>query len=124
MRPKKEKSQEKSMQISVRFTPPQMEILASLAANSGKTKAEYLRSLLLGVTPKPRAVIVHDDADILQELHAINRVGNNLNQIARYLNQNGQMTNILAKEIRNTLNELNAAVLKLNHAIEDEYTGR
>ena len=124
MRPKKEKALEKSKQISVRFTEPQMEILASLAENSGKTKAEYLRSLLLGVTPWPRPVIVHDDSAILCELYAINHVGNNLNQIARYFNQNGQMTNILAKEIRNTLNELNAAVLKLNHAIEDEYSKR
>lgn len=121
MRPKKEKALEKSKQISVRFTEPQMEILASLAENSGKTKSEYLRSLLLGVTPRPRSVIVHDDSAILRELYAINHVGNNLNQIARYFNQNGQMTNSLAKGIRNTLNELNAAVLKLNYAIEDEY---
>ena len=60
--------------------------------------SEYIRRLLLHRKIPIYPIVIHDDRELIEELHKINKVGNNLNQIARYLNQGGVLTNPLAKQ--------------------------
>jgi hypothetical protein len=70
---------------------------------------------------KKLPVIIHDEREINQELRNINKLGNNLNQIARYLNGSGQMNETLSQEIRKTLTTLDLSIHDFNSAVEVEY---
>ena len=53
--------------------------------------------------------------------HELQRIGNNLNQIARYFNEGGLMTNPLAKELHHALQEIDKLVIRCNEELEKEY---
>lgn len=79
--------------------------------------------MILGRQIKYAPTVVHDDTAILEELRRINKVGSNLNQIARYLNEGGNMTNPIAVDLRKILQALNECCNTLNRKMEDEYGG-
>ena len=70
----------------------------------------------------PKQVIVlHDDSALVSELAKLNKLGSNLNQIARYFNEGGMMTNSLAKELHHALQEVEKMVIRCNEELEKEY---
>ena len=85
-RPTKEPHEKRSAaRPAVRLTQAELTHLQSLAASARLPVSDYVRQRLLSgkVTPRPSA----DQASLLTEL---NRIGVNLNQIARQLNRGDQ----------------------------------
>jgi len=69
--------------VSTRLTPEQHDWLEAAAAACGLPLAAYVRRLVLGATATPRP----HRASVRAAIAALNRVGNNLNQIAKKANQ-------------------------------------
>jgi len=103
-RPRKESGERRDEQLKLRLTLAEIERLREQAATSGLTVADYARRRILGlpVSPAPRRA----DAALLSEL---NRIGVNINQIARSLNR-GQS---LALECDDVLAELRRVMAKV-----------
>ena len=120
-RPKKKTPPAKVHQLPVRFTDDLYAVLSDNADKAGLTRGDYIRHLVAGKTPKARPPIFHDDTALISELAKLNKLGNNLNQIARYFNEGGLMTNPLAKELHHTLQEIDKMVIRCNDELEKEY---
>ena len=120
-RPKKKTPPAKEHQLPVRFTEDLYAVLSENAQKAGLTRGEYIRHLVAGRTPKAQPPIFHDDTALVSELAKLNKLGSNLNQISRYFNEGGLMTNELAKELHHTLQEIDKMVLRCNKELEKEY---
>ena len=120
-RPSKKTPPAKVHQLPVRFTEDLYAVLSDNAQKAGLTRGEYIRHLVAGKTPKAHPPIFHDDTALVSELAKLNKLGNNLNQIARYFNEGGLMTNPLAKELHHTLQEIDKMVIRCNEELEKEY---
>lgn len=120
-RPRKKLPPAKEHFIGFRLTDELYQVIAADAESTRLSVSEYCRQLATNRTIKYAPPIIHNDTAIVRELHSINKLGSNLNQIARYLNQGGNMTNPLAKEIRETLQVLNDSCNALNRRVEEEY---
>ena len=70
---------------------------------SGLSREAYLRHLVNGLVPQDAPPPAY--YDFMREFH---RIGGNLNQIARYLNEFGTPYNALAAEVRAELSDLAA----------------
>ena len=120
-RPSKKTPPAKVHQLPVRFTEDLYAVLSENAQKAGLTRGEYIRHLVAGRTPKAQPPIFHDDTALVSELAKLNKLGSNLNQIARYFNEGGLMTNPLAKELHHTLQEIDKMVIRCNKELEKEY---
>ena len=103
--------------IHFRVSEAFYEVIAHEARQCGLSISEFCRRVLINRPIKKLPVIIHDEREIIQELRNINKVGNNLNQIARYLNEGGQMNETLSQEIRKTLTTLDLAIHDFNSAV-------
>lgn len=72
------------------------------------TLSDYVRKLLTSRKPiiKKRIEVVFNDPEILQIFRNLSPCGNNLNQIAAYLNDGGTLTNQMWKDIKECISEL------------------
>lgn len=120
-RPSKKTPPAKVHQLPVRFTEDLYAVLADNARKAGFTRGEYIRHLVAGKTPKAQPPIIHDDTALVSELAKPNKLGNNLNQIARYFNEGGLMTNPLAKELHHALREIDKLVIRCSEELEKKY---
>lgn len=100
-----------SKATAFRFTPEEHARLGQLAEQSGLSRAEVLRNLVRS-TPLPTRLSAFDQA----ALGLLARLGNNLNQIARSVN-NGDRTLVafesMAKEADQVRGVVNEALQKL-----------
>ena len=81
--------------LGVKLTPSQMAQLRDRAAASGLPVSMLARTLLTGGRlPKPGA----DPATLRAVMAEINRLGNNVNQLARIANQTGRIRSEAALE--------------------------
>ena len=110
--------------ITIRLTEDQYEVIDKNAKLSQLSLSEYIRRCLLNQKIPEYNIIIHDDQEILEELHKINKLGNNINQIAKHLNQGGKMTNPLAAQLKQLHQLLWDTVMKLDAAVEKEYATR
>jgi hypothetical protein len=79
-RPKKQDGEKRSEQTKERWTPAELEYLNDqAAARAGLFRAEYIRLRALAYSLRPAPHSSADPALIV----ALNRVGNNVNQLAR-----------------------------------------
>ena len=120
-RKKKTLPPSKEQRITIRLTEYEYQVLKKECQLSQLSVSEYIRRLLLNREIPIYPVIIHDEHEILEELRKINKVGNNLNQIARHLNQGGVMTNSLALELRNIAHHMHDSLIRLDEAAEKEY---
>ena len=109
-RKKKDLPPAKERFVGLRFTEEQYSVLEHNAKAAQLSVSEYIRRS-----------IIHDEHEILEELRKINKVGSNLNQIARHLNQGGVMTNPLAAELKGIARMLHDTCMKYDAAVEKEY---
>ena len=107
--------------IHFRVSEAFYEVIAHEARQCGLSISEFCRRVLINRPIKKLPVIIHDEREIKQELRNINKLGNNLNQIARYLNEGGQMNEMLSQKIRKTLTTLDLSIHDFNSAVEAEY---
>jgi hypothetical protein len=90
-----------------RFTTEHLEALADHARACGLTRAAYIRQVVLGVTPAARRPLSH------AAIVAVNRVGNNLNQLV-HLAHTGV---VLPPDLRRAVEEVRRAVQALRDTL-------
>ena len=120
-RKKKDIPPAKSRYVPLRFTEDQYSVLEHNAKAAQLSVSEYIRRSVTGQKIPEFQPIIHDEHEILEELRKINKVGSNLNQIARHLNQGGVMTNPLAAELKDIARMLHDTCMKYDAAVEKEY---
>ena len=105
-RPKKQLPPAKDHQLTIRFTEELYNVLTADAEAAGLPRTEYIRQLITNHKPVIKQEIVFNDPEILQIFRNLGHFGANLNQIARYLNQGGTMTNQMWKDIKDCIAEI------------------
>lgn len=76
--------------VTVRMPADQLEALAHEAGMAGLSTAAYCRALISGRRPALRNEVVLDASQVLPAVWQLARVGNNLNQIARWLKRDAK----------------------------------
>ena len=78
----------------------------------GMNQSEFIRQAITGVTVKPSITVSPVNDELLAAVDRLTgeygKIGSNLNQIARYLNEYGAPYNALASEVRAALPDLAA----------------
>ena len=73
-------------------------------------QSEFIREAISGATIKPTIVATLVSDDLLAAIGKLTaeygRIGNNLNQIARYFNQGGILSSEMRNEIRKSLRDI------------------
>lgn len=80
----------KYKQIKVNFTPEDHSRISQLAKAENLTIAQYIRSRLdsqIKDAPSPNRAVIYKRADP-KLLYQLSRIGSNINQLARKVNQN------------------------------------
>lgn len=109
-RPKKAQDEQRSARLSgIRLTEAERDFIEQMAARAGLPVAEFCRRAILGQRITARRAT--PDRDALAEL---NRIGVNLNQIARAVNRGRD----LPAEFAEILAQIHAAVAKLEEGAE------
>lgn len=85
-------------------------------ASGSSTLAKYARQILFSDNHAKQQAIQLDKQKHLELLAAMNRIGNNINQIARALNQHQQMTPDMHKTLAGLKEKLNLLVENTEHA--------
>lgn len=120
-RRKKDIPPAKIRSVGIRFTEEQYSVLEHNAKQARLSVSEYIRRSVLNQKIPVFQPIIHDEHEILTELRNINKVGNNLNQIARYFNQGGMMNNQIAVDLKSLIKHLNDSCIRFDTAVVKEY---
>ena len=87
----------------------------------GMSQSEFIRQAIQGVTVKPiiNVSCINDEllAAIGRLTGEMGKVGGNLNQIARYLNEFGAPYNTLSTEVRSALSDMAALKFQVLHEV-------
>lgn len=86
-RPKKEK--DSIVHITLRLTDTEYELITSRANEIGISRSDYIRKQLLDGKIIMKYEIVTDMPELQKLVTEFGRIGNNLNQIARFFNIGG-----------------------------------
>ena len=100
-RPKKETEKYRNHRITIRFTDLEYSIIETAARQTNMSLAAYVRTQVLKGQVHTKIEIVTDVPEIKKLLAEFGKIGNNLNQIAKYFNQGG----ILSQEMRGEINK-------------------
>lgn len=92
--------------ITLRLTEIELAILDKACDNSGLSRSDYLRNLIMNNTPQIHFEVVAD-MDILRKLVGeYGKIGSNLNQIAKHFNSGGERSLMMEDEIRQCISDL------------------
>ena len=100
-RPKKETEKYRNHRITIRFTDLEYSIIETAARQTNMSLAAYVRTQVLKGQVHTKIEIVADVPEIKKLLAEFGKIGSNLNQIAKYFNQGG----ILSQEMRGEINK-------------------
>ena len=105
--------------MSLRISAEDKEQIEEKARKTGLTTSEYIRRCALG-----RKLPCYGDTSLLKEYSMqLGKIGSNLNQIAKYVNQ-GFPPESLRGEIRETCRELVDLKFRILPALEDVACGK
>ena len=114
-----DKKKETMTRIEMRISKEDKELIEQKARKAGITTSEFIRRSALG-----RRLPSYGDTTILQEYSMqLGKIGSNLNQIAKYVNQ-GFPLDSLRGEIRETCRELVDLKFRVLPALEDVACGK
>ena len=105
-RPKKEKTLTKTKDVHLRMNETEYTLLIERARASDMTVSEFVRNALNNQNVIIKYEITADVPEIKQLISQFGKIGNNLNQIARYFNQGGIISSEMKKEIRKSLRDI------------------
>lgn len=126
-KPKKSDRRQRTETLFARVTPEEKSAFIARADRAGMATAAFMRALALGdAGPRARRRRPVEHQALVQTLAALNRVGNNLNQIARNSNLG---IDIGVPELRDALQRYHAAVAAIYDAlgmepVADDYKGK
>lgn len=100
-RPKKETEKYRNHRITIRFTDLEYSIIETATRQTNMSLAAYVRTQVLKGQVHTKIEIVTDVPEIKKLLAEFGKIGSNLNQIAKYFNQGG----ILSQEMRGEINK-------------------
>ena len=100
-RPKKETEKYRNHRITIRFTDLEYSIIETAARQTNMSLAAYVRTQVLKGQVHTKIESVTDVPEIKKLLAEFGKIGSNLNQIAKYFNQGG----ILSQEMRGEINK-------------------
>ena len=100
-RPKKETEKYRNHRITIRFTDLEYSIIETAARQTNMSLAAYVRTQVLKGQVHTKIEIVTDVPEIKKLLAEFGKIGSNLNQIAKYFDQGG----ILSQEMRGEINK-------------------
>lgn len=100
-RPKKETEKYRNHRITIRFTDLEYSIIETAARQTNMSLAAYVRTQVLKGQVHTKIEIVTDVPEIKKLLAEFGKIDSNLNQIAKYFNQGG----ILSQEMRGEINK-------------------
>ena len=109
-RPKKDEQTIRSNSIHIRMNDTEYELLQERASAVNMSMAEFIRNALDSQQVTIKYELVADVPEIKKLIGEFGKIGSNLNQIARYLNEYGVPYNTLSGEVRAAISDL--AVLK------------
>ncbi len=105
-RPKKEKQIVRTRHINLRLTETQYEVISEASKQAGLSLSEYIRAQLSKGKVVAKYELVADIPELKKLTAEFGRIGNNLNQIARHLNQGGTHSQEMQKAIRQCMAEI------------------
>ena len=112
--PKKYNTPHRSMTVKTRLSKEEYAAFEELVVLCGVSKAAYIRKAITGALLKPTIVVTAVNDELLKKLDDLiaqyGKIGGNLNQIARHLNEYGVPYADLEKEVRDVAVDL--AMLK------------
>lgn len=105
-RPKKTITPIKEKRIMFRVTDDLYDVIANEAASAKMNVSEYCRKVCTDKRLIVRKEKIFDNPDLLSALSNLGKIGSNLNQIARHLNEGGSIDSALKKELMQCITEL------------------
>ena len=105
-RKKKEFPPVKERFIGFRVTDELYGIIETEASQAKMSVSEYCRTLATNKRVAIRKEVVFDNPELLSALSNLGKIGSNLNQIARHLNEGNSIDATLRKELLQCITEL------------------
>lgn len=105
-RPSKEKALDHKNIITLRLTDIELAYLDQSAESLHVTRSEYLRNLILEKPMIYKYEVVADNEQLKKLNAEIGKIGSNLNQIAKHLNQGGVRSIILQDRVHECIDKL------------------
>jgi len=107
-RPEKDGDDKRTLMVYVRMTATEKSKLQTLSQNAGLTPSDFIRAKTLGVAPLMKKATPEREG-FIKALTELNKVGSNVNQVARALNrknENGEGPYVSKDTIDYTLHRL------------------
>jgi pterin-4a-carbinolamine dehydratase len=101
--------------VKVRMTDKEIIKLSEMAVSSGRNVSEYIRAKLFG-GEKATINAVEFLKEYKTQIHEMQKIGNNINQLAHYANvciKNGMLSETVVQEMNQTIGELTKIEIKL-----------
>lgn len=92
--------------VTIRLTDTEFSIIENAATQAEMSISEYMRTQTMEGKVNARFEIVADVDEIKKLIGEFGKIGNNLNQIARYFNQGGVLSSEMRNEIRKSLRDI------------------
>lgn len=105
-RPKKTITPIKEKRIMFRVTDELYEVIATEASSAKMTVSEYCRKVCIDKRLIVKKEVVFDSPELLSSLSNLGKIGSNLNQIAKHLNEGGTATAQLKQELVQCITDL------------------
>lgn len=105
-RPQKEMDMKREHRVTIRLTDIEFSIIENAAEQAEMSISEYMRTQTMEGNVTARFEIVADVDEIKKLIGEFGKIGNNLNQIARYFNQGGIISSEMRNEIRKSLRDI------------------
>lgn len=103
-RPKKELS--RSHLIAFRLTDVEYDLVTSMAQEAGLSASAHIRKLLLEGNVNITYEVVADVPELQKLTAEFGKIGNNLNQIARYFHMGGIRSKAMQNEIHECISQI------------------
>ncbi len=115
--PKRSEKRQRDVFLTARCTPSEKAVAIDYATNQGLSLGDYLRLLAIGA--KPLHVVRRSSAKaeaILLLKAELNKIGSNVNQIAKLANTTKAITPVQLQELLDALAKCYAEISKLTSA--------
>ena len=105
-RPQKETDMKREHRVTIRLTDTEFSIIENAAEQAEMSISEYMRTQTMEGQVNARFEIVADVAEIKKLIGEFGKIGSNLNQIARHLNEWRSPYPAMAKELQDAAADL------------------